>query len=53
MVVSAGSQRGQSQTRADIIYIETKHAPPYKREKQKPFAHPHYWAPVILIGNLR
>jgi CHAT domain-containing protein/tetratricopeptide (TPR) repeat protein len=53
MVVRAGSQRGQSQTRADIIYIETKHAPPYKREKQKPFAHPHYWAPVILIGNLR
>ncbi len=53
VMVRAGSQRGQSQTRADIIYIETKDAPPYKREQQKPFAHPYYWAPVILIGNLR
>jgi len=24
---------------------------PYKHDAKAPFAHPHYWAPFILIGN--
>ncbi|MEK6324981.1 MAG: tetratricopeptide repeat protein, partial [Acidobacteriota bacterium] len=24
---------------------------PYKKDPSAPFAHPHYWAPFILIGN--
>ncbi len=24
---------------------------PYKKDASAPFAHPHYWAPFILIGN--
>jgi CHAT domain-containing protein len=23
----------------------------YQRDPRAPFAHPHYWAPFILIGN--
>ena len=46
-------ERSENQTRADIVYVEAKNAPPYKRDPRKPFAHPYYWAPVILIGNLR
>ena len=46
-------QRGESKMRADIVYVEAKDAPAYQRDRKKPYAHPYYWAPVILIGNLR
>jgi hypothetical protein len=36
-----------------IVYGQAKNAPTYKRDQKKPYAHPYYWAPVILIGNLR
>ncbi|HEX4946360.1 MAG TPA: CHAT domain-containing protein, partial [Blastocatellia bacterium] len=28
-----------------------KAAPPFTPNKQRPYAHPYYWAPFILIGN--
>ncbi|MBL8207271.1 MAG: CHAT domain-containing protein [Blastocatellia bacterium] len=36
-----------------IVHEEDKTAglPKFKTEPQKPFAHPYYWAPFILIGN--
>lgn len=36
-----------------IIHEEDKTAglPKFKADPQKPFAHPYYWAPFILIGN--
>ena len=52
-IVSKAEQRGGRGTRSDIIFVEAKNAPSYKRDRRKPFAHPYYWAPVILIGNLR
>jgi CHAT domain-containing protein len=52
-IVRRNGQRSEGQTRADVIYVEAKHVPSYKRDGQKPYAHPYYWAPVILIGNLR
>ncbi len=27
--------------------------PKYKKDNKKPFAHPHYWAAFVLIGNWR
>ena len=27
--------------------------PKYKKDEKKPFAHPHYWAAFVLIGNWR
>lgn len=39
--------------RAGIVYIEQKDAPPFNADRDKPFAHPYYWAPFILIGNPR
>ncbi|HEX8737221.1 MAG TPA: CHAT domain-containing tetratricopeptide repeat protein [Pyrinomonadaceae bacterium] len=28
-------------------------APPFQFDKNKPFAHPYYWSPFVLIGNWR
>jgi CHAT domain-containing protein/tetratricopeptide (TPR) repeat protein len=53
VIIPSLRHRGKIQTRADIVYVEAKNAPRYKRDPKKPFAHPYYWAPVILIGNLR
>jgi CHAT domain-containing protein len=25
----------------------------FVRDRQKPFAHPYYWSPFVLIGNWR
>jgi CHAT domain-containing protein len=43
---SDGASRG-----AGIIYIAENEAPLFTRDEKKPFAHPFYWAPFILIGN--
>jgi CHAT domain-containing protein len=40
-------------TRADIVFVEAKNARPFKKDSSKPFAHPYYWSPFILIGNWR
>jgi CHAT domain-containing protein len=45
------AKRDSSGTRADIIYVDAQDAPLFKRDEKKPFAHPYYWAPFILIGN--
>ncbi len=45
------SKRNSGGTRAGIVYVAEKDAPTFKRDDQKPFAHPYYWAPFILIGN--
>jgi CHAT domain-containing protein/Tfp pilus assembly protein PilF len=38
-------------TRGEIVYVAEKDAPAFKRDESKPFSHPYYWAPFILIGN--
>ena len=38
-------------TRADVVYVGEADAPPFVRDEKKPFAHPYYWAPFVLIGN--
>jgi CHAT domain-containing protein len=52
-ILKTASKRDANRTRGDIVYVDEKNAPPYKQDPGKPFAHPYYWAPVILIGNLR
>ena len=36
-----------------IVHEEDKTAglPKFNADPKKPFAHPYYWAPFILIGN--
>ncbi|HET6670573.1 MAG TPA: tetratricopeptide repeat protein [Pyrinomonadaceae bacterium] len=46
-----GGSRAGAGTRADVVYVDAADAPPFKRDDKKPFAHPYYWAPFILIGN--
>jgi len=41
VIIKAESRRGESKTRADIVYVEAKNAPAYKRNPRKPFAHPY------------
>jgi CHAT domain-containing protein/Tfp pilus assembly protein PilF len=40
--------------RADLVGTEVEnHLPRFPYDAAKPFAHPYYWAPFILIGNWR
>jgi CHAT domain-containing protein len=43
----------KAQTRADDFVIEKKDAPLFKNDLKRPFAHPFYWSPFVLIGNWR
>jgi CHAT domain-containing protein len=47
------AKRDASGTRADIVFVAAKDAPAFKRDPNRPFAHPYYWAPFILIGNFK
>lgn len=38
---------------AEIAYAKQNDATPFEVDAKKPFAHPYYWAPFILIGNGR
>jgi CHAT domain-containing protein/Tfp pilus assembly protein PilF len=40
-------------TRADIVFVNPEHAAPFKKIPGRPFAHPFYWSPFVLIGNWR
>ena len=51
IVISESGKRNSGGSRADMIFVSPQDAPPYKRDDSKPFAHPYYWAPFILIGN--
>ena len=41
--------------RSDPIVIDDSQSTlrPYKKDPTRPFAHPHYWASFVLIGNWR
>jgi CHAT domain-containing protein/Tfp pilus assembly protein PilF len=45
------AKRGNDGTRANLVFVAEKDAPLFKSDDKKPFAHPYYWAPFILIGN--
>ncbi len=40
-------------TQREIVHERdtTTKLPPFKADAKKPYAHPYYWAPFILIGN--
>jgi CHAT domain-containing protein len=40
-----------SKANLDTMCIAPKDAPLFVPDSKKPFAHPYYWAPFILIGN--
>jgi len=45
------SKRDGGVRSAEIVYVSEKDGQTFKRDDKKPFAHPYYWAPFILIGN--
>lgn len=51
MVVKNAAEQTRDTTRADLIYASEKDAPPFKKDVKKPFAHPYYWSPFVLVGN--
>ncbi|MFN2511838.1 MAG: tetratricopeptide repeat protein [Pyrinomonadaceae bacterium] len=51
IVIGGNGKRDGAGTRAGIVYIGENDAPAFKLDESKPFAHPFYWAPFILIGN--
>jgi CHAT domain-containing protein/Tfp pilus assembly protein PilF len=48
-----GTGNSRSDTRAEIVYVEARNAPPYKLDENRPFAHPYFWSPFVLYGNIR
>ena len=51
VIGEGGGKRAGNGTRSDVVYVDAADAPLFKRDEAKPFAHPYYWAPFILIGN--
>jgi CHAT domain-containing protein len=51
IVVGDDASRRNAPTRSTVVYVLAKDAPTFKRDASRPFAHPYYWAPFILIGN--
>jgi CHAT domain-containing protein len=46
----AASKRSRSEFAGEI---KGGKFPEYKADAERPYAHPYYWAPFILIGNWR
>ena len=40
-------------TRSERFAIAKKDAPPFTADATRPFAHPFFWSPFVLIGNWR
>jgi CHAT domain-containing protein/tetratricopeptide (TPR) repeat protein len=51
VIGEGGGKRDANGTRSGVVYVDSADAPLFKRDETKPFAHPYYWAPFILIGN--
>lgn len=47
----AGGKRQEGEGRGVSIEVDTEDAAPFQQNGNRPFAHPHFWAPFILIGN--
>jgi len=51
VIIPKGDKRTVKETRGDVVYLDEADAPPYKKDAEKPFAHPYYWSPFVLFGN--
>ncbi|REJ75965.1 MAG: CHAT domain-containing protein [Acidobacteria bacterium] len=50
-----GEDRSNSTRRSDPVTVEGEGdiAPVFRRDPERPYAHPYYWSPFVLIGNWR
>ena len=55
MLGAGASARNSDASRSDVINAGGKKValPLFVKDEKKPFAHPHYWASFVLIGNWR
>lgn len=53
IIVSDDPKRDGMSSRAETFAIAKKDAKPYVADRRRPFSHPYYWAPFVLIGNWR
>jgi Uncharacterized protein conserved in bacteria len=53
IVLANGDKRTRDNTRAELVYVNATNVLPFKKDSGKPFAHPYYWSPFILVGNWR
>lgn len=53
LLVSTNGKEGKTDTTkgAKSSSVTGNGAPPFPFDKSKPFAHPYYWSPFVLIGN--
>lgn len=52
-IVVEGETEVKATTRAETFTIEKKDAKLFVPDPKRPFAHPFYWSPFVLIGNWR
>ncbi len=52
-IIANGVEPKRDGTRSGVVYLSGKDAPLYKKDETKPFAHPYFWSPFVLIGNWR
>jgi len=48
--ITTSTTRGSRTEDGDVV-LEPKFRIPFKVDKERPFAHPYYWAPFVLFGN--
>jgi CHAT domain-containing protein len=54
VVAPTVSQRDDDPRRdTNVVHVERREAPLYRRDPAKRYAHPYYWAPFVLFGNWR
>lgn len=51
VVATANDKHARDNTRADLVYVDSRNAAPFSKDAKKPFAHPYFWSPFVLIGN--
>jgi CHAT domain-containing protein len=55
VLVPPSGKRGNELRRStgEQVYVNQGDAPLYRRDIARPYAHPYYWSPFVLFGNLR
>jgi CHAT domain-containing protein len=52
-LLQGGANLGKPQLKPDPVIPANGTQSPFWKDPTKPFAHPYYWAPFVLIGNWR
>jgi CHAT domain-containing protein len=49
--LAPGNDQDRKRSKIVLTSSDANALKPFKKDPKKPYAHPYYWAPFILIGN--